>query len=82
MTGNTRNLSIATMPDLNEFMTTQETAEKLGFHVKSIPKMLRDKILDGERWGRDWLVYKKSVDAYLKKTKGMSKTDPRRKAKT
>lgn len=81
MTGNTRNLSIATMPDLNEFMTTQEAAEKLDFHVKSIPKMLRDKILDGERLGRDWLVYKKSVDAYLKKTKGMSKTDPRRKAK-
>lgn len=73
---------LITMPDLNEFMTTQEVAEKLGFHVKSIPKMLRDKILDGERWGRDWLVYKKSVDDYLKKTKGMSKTDPRRKAKT
>lgn len=77
MTGNT----VTTMPNLNEFFTTQEAAEKLGFHVKSIPKMLRDKILEGERWGRDWFVYKKSVDAYLKKTMGMSKTDPRRKAK-
>ncbi len=61
------------------FMTTQEAADKLGFHVKSIPKMLRDKILDGERFGRVWLVSRKSVDEYLKKTKDMSKTDPRRK---
>jgi len=68
-----------TMPDLNEFMTTQEAADKLGFHVKSIPKMLRDKILNGERFGRAWLVSRKSVDEYLKKTKGMRKTDPRRK---
>ena len=68
------------MPDLSEFMTTQEAAEALGFHVKSIPKMLRDKILEGERFGKSWLVSRKSVEEYLKKTKGMSKTDPRRKA--
>lgn len=67
------------MPDLAEFMTTKEAADKLGFHVKSIPKMLRDNILDGERFGRAWLVSKKSVNDYLKKTKGMSKRDPRRK---
>jgi excisionase family DNA binding protein len=70
------------MPDLNEFMTTQEAAKKLGFHVKSIPKMVRDNILEGVRFGRAWLVARKSVDDYLKKTKGMSKTDPRRKPKT
>ena len=68
-----------TMPDIAEFMTTQEAAEKLGFHVKSIPKMVRDNVLEGVRFGRAWLVSRKSVDEYLKKTKGMSKTDPRRK---
>ncbi len=67
------------MPDLAEFMTTQEAADKLGFHVKSIPKMVRDNVLEGVRFGRDWLVSRKSVDEYLKKTNGMSKTDPRRK---
>ena len=67
------------MPDLAEYMTTQEAAEKLGFHVKSIPKMLRDNILKGERFGRAWLVSRKSVEEYLKKTKGMTKRDPRRK---
>ena len=28
---------IQPMPDLAEFYTTQETAEKLGFNVRSIP---------------------------------------------
>ena len=68
------------MPDLAEFMTTQEAAEKLGFHVKRIPTMVRNKTLKGVRFGRAWLVSRKSVNEYLEKTKGMSKNDPRRKA--
>jgi excisionase family DNA binding protein len=69
-----------TMPDLNEFMTTVEAANKLGFHVKRIPTMVRNQTLQGVRFGRAWLVSRKSVDEYLKKTQGMSKNDPRRKA--
>ena len=76
------NITQTTMPDISEFMTTQQAAKKLGFHVKSIPKMVRDNILEGTRFGRDWLVSRKSVDNYLKNTKGMTKTDPRRKPKT
>lgn len=67
------------MPDLKEFMTTKEAAEKLGFHVKRVPTMVRNKTLDGVRFGRVWLVSKKSVKEYLDHTKGMSKNDPRRK---
>jgi len=44
------------MPDLSEFMTTQEAATKLGFHVKTIPGMMRDKELDRVRFGRVWLL--------------------------
>ena len=79
MTILTRTRTSKAMPDLAEFMTTKEAAEKLGFHVKSIPKMVRDNILEGVRFGRAWLVSRKSVDEYLKKTNGMRKTDPRRK---
>ncbi len=68
-----------TMPDLAEFMTTKDAAKKLGFHVKTIPGMMKDKELDGIRFGRAWLVSRKSVRDYLEKTKGMSKNDPRRK---
>ncbi len=69
-----------TMPDLAEFMTTQEAAKALDFHVKRIPTMVRNQTLDGIRFGRAWLVSRKSVQDYLEKTKGMSKNDPRRKA--
>lgn len=70
---------IATMPDISEFYTTKQAAKILGFHVKTIPGMMRDKELDGIRFGRAWLVSKKSVDEYMEKTKGMGKNDPRRK---
>ena len=73
------NRKLETMPDLAEFMTTKEAAEKLGFHVKRIPTMVRNKTIDGIRFGRAWLVSKKSVQDYLEKTSGMSKNDPRRK---
>lgn len=69
-----------TMPDLAEYMTTAEAAKVLGFHVKRIPTMVRNKTLDGIRFGKVWLVSRKSVQEYLKKTEGMSKNDPRRKA--
>jgi excisionase family DNA binding protein len=70
------------MPDLAEFMTTEEAAKKLGFHVKRIPTMVKNKTLDGIRFGRAWLVSRKSVDDYLQKTKGMRKNDPRRRLKS
>jgi len=71
--------NVNTMPDLAEFMTTQEAAEKLGFNARSIPYMIKTKTLEGVRFGRAWLVSRKSVKDYLDKTKGMSKNDPRRK---
>ena len=69
-----------TMPDLEQFMTTKEAAEKLGFHVASVQNMVKKKTLEGIRFGKVWLVSKKSVRDYLKKTDEMSKNDPRRKS--
>jgi excisionase family DNA binding protein len=68
------------MPDIAEFMTTQEAADKLGFTLQGVSRMIRQKRLDAVRIGRTWLVSRKSVQEYLKKTDGMSKNDPRRKA--
>jgi excisionase family DNA binding protein len=53
------------IPDLNEFMTTKEAAEKLGFHVKRIPTMVRNKSIEGIRFGRTWFVSRKSVQDYI-----------------
>jgi excisionase family DNA binding protein len=67
------------MPDLNEFMTTQEAAKKLNFHVVTVRNMIRIKKLDGLKiGGKTWLVSKKSVEIYRVETEDMSKNDPRR----
>jgi len=59
-------------------MTTQEAAEKLGYHVESVRRMLRDKELDGVKWGKSWFVLRESESKYQEQTNGMSKFDPRR----
>jgi excisionase family DNA binding protein len=66
------------MPDLAEFMTTDEAAKMLGFNVKSIRNMVYSRTLEGIRFGRSLLISRKSVRDYLDKTAGMSKHDPRR----
>lgn len=70
-----------TMPDLAEFYTTEEAAEKLGFTVASVRQMVFKKKLESTRFGRSILIPKKAVKEYLEKTSGMSKNDPRRNLK-
>ena len=67
-----------TMPDLTEYMTTQDAARILGYHVASIRNMLRTGDLLGIKWRREWLVSKESVEKYRSNTAGMEKFDPRR----
>lgn len=68
-----------TMPDLNEFMTTEEASEKLKLHIVTIRNMIRSKKLEGVKiGGKTWLVSKKSVEQYRIETDDMSKNDPRR----
>lgn len=67
-----------TMPDLAEFITTQEAAEKLGFTVASVRQLIYKKKLESIRFGRALLIPKKAVKDYLEKTQGMNKNDPRR----
>ncbi len=70
-----------TMPDLNEFMTTAEAAEKMGFTVASVRNLVYKNKLESMRFGRSLLIPKKAVNKYLEKTKGMGKNDPRRRLK-
>jgi excisionase family DNA binding protein len=65
------------MPDLNDFMTTQEAAEKLGFHPETIRRLVRDRVLEGQKWGKEWLILKVSVEKYLKQL-GDNKFNSRR----
>ena len=69
------------MPDLAEFMTTQEAATALGFTVVSVRNLIYKKKLESVRFGRALLIPKKAVKDYMEKTSGMSKNDPRRNLK-
>ena len=66
------------MLDLKDYMTTEQVAEVLGFHIDHVRRMLREGDLEGLKFGVVWLVSRKSVQAYQKKTEGLGKFDPRR----
>lgn len=66
------------MPDLRGYLTTQEAADRLGFHVDHVRRMLRQGDLEGQKVGYMWFVSVKSVNHYLEETAGMNKFDPNR----
>ena len=66
------------MPDLNEFITTEEAAEKLKYHVEHVRRMMREGSIAGQKIGRTWLVRRTALDVYMKRTATMAKHDPRR----
>jgi len=68
-----------TMPDLADYMTPHEAAEKAELHVNSIHRLAREGKIDFIRIGKKAiLVSKKSVERYLKETEGLDKRDPTR----
>jgi excisionase family DNA binding protein len=66
------------MPDLKDYMTTEEAAAALGFHIDHIRRMLREGDLVGIKVGITWLVSKESVKQYKEATSGKNKYDPTR----
>jgi excisionase family DNA binding protein len=65
------------MPDISEYMTVQEAAEELGYHPKSIYRLLNRGDLEAEKRGV-WLILRKSVEDYAQSVRGLDKNDPRR----
>jgi excisionase family DNA binding protein len=66
------------MPDLNEFISTEEAAEKLKYHVEHVSRMMREGSIEGVKIGRTWLVKRTALDGFMKRTSKMAKHDPRR----
>lgn len=66
------------MPDLNEYIQTEDAAQKLNYHVEHVRRMMREGSLKGIKIGRTWLVQRQSLEDYVKHTTEMSKHDPRR----
>jgi len=66
------------MPDLNDFISTEEAAVKLKYHVEHVRRMMREGSIEGVKIGRTWLVKREALDSYMKRTAKMAKHDPRR----
>lgn len=66
------------MPELKDFVTTEEAARILRYHVEHVRRLLREGRLDGERAGSVWLVLRRSVEEYREQTAGLGKFDPRK----
>lgn len=49
----------------DEYATTHEAAEKLGYRVQHVRRLLHGGKLKGQKVGRDWVVVRESVDRYL-----------------
>lgn len=63
---------------MDDVMTTKEAAEILGLAPESVARLVRVGTLKGERFGRAWMVYRSSVDAYLEQNADKPKSDPTR----
>jgi excisionase family DNA binding protein len=70
---------LKSMPDLAEFMTTDEAARELGFTVQSVRNMVYKRSLQSIKWGRSLLISRNSVKEYKTKTQGLPKNSPLRK---
>lgn len=66
------------MPDLNDYVTTEEASKILAFHIEHIRRMLREGDLEGLKVGKTWLVLRASIQRYQEFTKDMGKYDPKR----
>ena len=53
------------LPDLSDYITTQEASERLGVTADHVGHLLRAGKLKGFQLQRDWLVLKSSLERYL-----------------
>ena len=69
----------STMPDLEDYISTDRAAQILELHVVTVRNMIRNKKLEGIKiGGKTWLVSKKSVEKYRIENEDKSKNDPTR----
>lgn len=66
------------MPDLADFVTTQEAAALLDYHIEHVRRMAREGDLQGLKIGTTWLINRKSIDSYIRENSKFGKFDRRR----
>lgn len=59
-------------------MTTEEAAELLKIDPASVARLIRQGKLEGERFGRAWMVKRQSVEEFLRRFGSLPKRSPKR----
>jgi excisionase family DNA binding protein len=68
------------MPSLAGYIPTKEAADKLGYHVNHVRRMIRRGDFVTVRVGNMLFISVESIDAYQEKTKDFGKHDRTRRA--
>ncbi len=50
-----------------DWVTTTQAAELSGYHRDHIRRLIRNDEIEAKKWGRDWMVNRKSLIDYLRK---------------
>ena len=67
---------LSEMPDLNEFVSIEEAAEKFKYHVEHVRKMMREGRIAGLKIGRTWLEKRDALDSILQRIKPVRRPLP------
>lgn len=66
----------AVMPDISDYMTTEEAAKELGFKTaKSVRNMIYNGTLEFTYFGRTIMVKRKSVEEYRRSRSHIGRSD-------
>ncbi len=71
-------LTLAAMPNLSGYITTQEAAKLMCYHIDHVRRMIREGDLKAQKVGNMWFVSKASITEYLEQNSHLDKYDPRR----
>lgn len=63
---------------MDDYMTTVQAAELLGIDPASVARLIRQGKLHGERFGRAWMVSRRSAEDYLERFGELPKRSPKR----
>jgi excisionase family DNA binding protein len=66
------------MPDIEEYITTEQAASALGYHTESVRRLIRTGKLPAEKVAGVWLVHRDALRRYKADVAGLSKHDPTR----
>ena len=58
------------MDHTREILTAYEAADVLGYEVQHVRRLLREGKIEGQKIGRDWLIYRTAIMRYVANRNG------------